>query len=258
MLLQNYLQSLSFRLLVGMISSLIFITVAEAFFPLHGLSKPVIVASESDDKDSDWGEPHTGSQTATGARNDCPDINSYLTALMPKTNWGKTVSQSPTFWFYVPYTSEQIAFGKFVLQDKEGFNKIEPIQFTLPETPGFVSFTLSETTPPLEVETDYYWAFELYCNPQNRTPLYVEGWIQWTLPSEDMNNQLDVGTTPAHQVYWKNAIWFDAVNELTQQRLMQPMDRVLEAEWLRLLQDGGLDTEQLPTEPILGAVIIEN
>lgn len=218
---------------------------------------PVVVASESGDEDSRWGKPHTGNQTGTGSRNDCPDVSASLIALMPNTNWGKTVSQSPTFWFYVPYTSEQIAVGEFVLQDAEGFDQIEPIQLTLPATPGLVSFTLPDTTS-LEVGTDYYWAFELYCNPHSRTPLYVEGWIQRVLPSGDMSEQLDAETTPMYRVYWENAIWFDAVNELAQQRLAQPTDGALEAEWLRLLQDAGLDTEQLPTEPILGTVIVEN
>lgn len=257
MRLRLSVQSLSSRLSVSLISTLIFIPVAEAFPPDHSLSTPVMMASESGNEDGDWGEPHTGSQTGTGQRNDCPDVNGSLTALIPKTNWGKTVSQSPTFWFYVPYSSEQIAVGKFVLQDEQGINQIEPIQFTLPETPGFVSFTLPETAPILEVGLDYYWAFELYCHPKSRTPIYVEGWIQRGIANSNMGNQGDVEANQIYQVYWENRIWFDVVNELTQQRLKQPTDKALEAEWLRLLQEGGLETEQLSTEPIWGAVVIE-
>lgn len=257
MRLRHLFQSLSSRLSVSLISVLIFIPIAQAFPPNHNASTPVMMASGSDDKDGDWGEPHTGSQTGTGQRNDCPDVSGSLTALMPKTNWGKTVSQSPTFWFYVPYSSEQIAVGKFVLQDEQGINQIKPIQFTLPETPGFVSFTLPETAPLLEVGTDYYWAFELYCHSKSRTPIYVEGWIQRSLANGDIGNQRDVEANQMYQVYWENRIWFDAVNELTQQRFKQPNDRALETEWLRLLQDAGLDTEPLQTEPILGTVIIE-
>jgi|GEM_PF-1314173 len=254
----HFFQLLSSRLSVSLISSLIFIPVAEAI-PLHQSSSiPVMMASESGDEDEDWGKPHTGSQTGTGSRNDCPEVSGSLTALIPNTNWGKTVSQSSTFWFYVPYSSEEIAFGKFVLQDKKGIDLIEPIQFTLPETPGFVSFKLPETAPLLEVGTDYYWAFELYCNPKGRTPIHVEGWIQRVLTNSNMGNQPDTEATQMYQVYWEKRIWFDAVHELIQQRLKQPTDRALEAEWLRLLQDAGLDTEQLPTEPILGTVVIED
>ena len=251
-------QSLSSRLSVGLISTLLLIPVAQALPPNYTSLTPVIMASESGNEEGDWGEEHRGKQTSTGSRNDCPDVAADLTALIPTTKWGKTVSQSPTFWFYVPYTSEQIAFGKFILQNQQGFNQIEPIKFTVHQTPGFVSFTLPETTPPLELWTDYYWAFELYCSPTTRSPIYVAGWIQSVLPNGDINEQLYAETPQIYQVYWEKMIWFDAVNELIQQRLKQPNDRTLEAEWLRLLQDAGLDTEQLPTEPILGTVIMED
>lgn len=209
-------------------------------------------------KDNRWGDPHTGSQTGGEARGDCPVVDIPLTALIPDTHWGKSISQTPTIWFYVPYSSEQITYGEFVLQDEQGFDVINPVQFTLPETPGFVGLALPESIPVLETETTYAWAFQLYCNSAERTPVYVEGWIQRVTPTEEISSQLDEETTPTYQVYWENAIWFDAVDELIQQRLAQPSNRVLQAEWIQLLEDGGLDITDLSAAPILGLVLVES
>ncbi|MGJ3249108.1 MAG: DUF928 domain-containing protein [Elainellaceae cyanobacterium] len=209
-------------------------------------------------KDSHWGERHTGSQTSGDPRDECPQVDVPLTALMPDTHWGKSTSQTPTFWFYVPYTSQQIDRGEFVLQDAEGFDVIEPIQFALPATPGFVRLTLPESVPVLEAGVDYSWAFQLYCDRESRTPIFVEGWIQREIPTDEISNQLEAGLIPTYQVYWENGIWFDAVDALMQAWQEHPTNGVLETEWIRLLQEGGLDTEALPADPILGTVILSD
>ena len=43
------------------------------------------------------------SSTNSGSRDDCPIEAKRITALIPKTNWGNTLSERPKFWFYIPH-----------------------------------------------------------------------------------------------------------------------------------------------------------
>lgn len=215
-------------------------------------------SAASGNKDNHWGDSHSGRQTSGGPRDDCPSVDKALTALMPSNNWGIATTQTPTLWFYNPYSAEQINHGQFVLQNAQGFDVIDPIGFSLPETPGFISVTVPVSDLALESGTEYYWALELYCDSDNRTPIYVEGWIQPESPSLETTESLEEGELPAYQIYWENRIWFDAVNELAQLRLNQPLDEALETEWLRLLEDGGLDPESLVGESLVGPVSIQD
>jgi len=257
MLVKPYFQLLMFSLLNSLASASITISAAEALIQEATLASAQRSTS-IENKDNPWGPPHTGRQTSGDPRDDCPNVDKSLTALMPSTHWGTTTTQTPTLWFYTPYSAEQIDRGEFVLQDAEGFNVIEPVRFTLPGTAGFVSLTLPEINPPLAVETDYRWSFELYCDSENRTPIFVEGWIQIQGSNTSIAEMLDAEGLPPYQVYWENTVWFDAVNALAQQRLAQPTDTTLGADWLRLLEDGGLEAENLLTPPILGPVIQQN
>ena len=98
---------------------------------------------------SPWGDPYTGNGTSTDARGTCHDANTPLVALMPDINSGRSVSSYPTFWFYVPYDSEMISRGTFLLQDKDHNDVMQPLEFRLSNsTPGFVSLTFPLMSPP--------------------------------------------------------------------------------------------------------------
>lgn len=91
------------------------------------------------------------------------------------TNWGKTVSPTPTFWFYVPYSPNEEHSGEFVLQD-EKYNDVYRTPFTLPQTSGFVSLTIPSTEASLATNNWYFWSFKLYCGQKpSSTSVFVEG-----------------------------------------------------------------------------------
>lgn len=215
---------------------------------------------------SPWGDPYTGNGTSTDARGTCHDANTPLIALMPDINSGRSVSSYPTFWFYVPYDSETISRGTFVLQDKEHNEVMEPLEFTLSNTtPGFVSLTFPQDVPPLKANVSYRWFFELYCE-DDRTPVYVNGWIEKinledtpltpVLPSSS-DGRLSLGqplriespSTPSqmelYSLYRQNFIWFDAVNAILQEWSETPDDGLTE-ELLSLLQSANVGFNTWP------------
>ncbi|MGJ3251888.1 MAG: DUF928 domain-containing protein [Elainellaceae cyanobacterium] len=207
--------------------------------------------------DRQGSESRPGEQSATDARGDCPSVAYPLTALMPQSNVGNTLLGHPTFWFYVPYSQEQIPVGKFVLYDETGSEAIAPIDFTLPEqVPGYVSFTLPESVPELNMGQFYRWYFELYCDPDEPTYVDVNGWVQRLAMSSDLNDQLSNASPRTSQALLQG-IWYDAIAQLANLRLMTPNNTALKMDWQTALQRSDVGLTQIPDAPLIGEVRIE-
>lgn len=202
---------------------------------------------------SAYGRP--GRRVGGGSRSPCPTIDPPLTALMPVTNWGRTIAERPTFWFYVPYSPQQAPAGEFVLQEEKG-NDVYRTSFTLPKTPGFVSFNIPPQAAPLEINKWYHWYFKLYCKPQtSSTPVFVEGWVQRVEQTPELERQLKVAELPDYTIYATNGVWFDALARLAELRLTNALNPKLEDDWANLLGARGVGLEQLRQEPIIGQVM---
>ena len=227
--------------------------------------------ASSSDAASPWGDPYTGNGTSTDSRGSCPGVSSPLVALMPDVNSGRSLSDYPTFWFYVPYNSETIASGEFLLQDVEHNDVISPVAFTLSNTPGFVSVTLPSSAPPLKANQPYHWYFELYCQGNTVSPVYVDGWIEKTsldqdhldshLPSETSTNVGSVSTSNENEMslyslYRDHFIWFDALDTIIQEWSEMP-NQDLADELLSLLQSANVDIEEWPAHTELTPVLYE-
>ena len=93
----------------------------------------------------------------------CPTVDPKMTALVPE-EMGLTVSNSPTFWFYIPYNSQEVQTGEFVLQDEKGEKDIYRTTFKFSDTPGIVNLPLPENLPKsLEIERPYLWSLVVFC-----------------------------------------------------------------------------------------------
>ena len=207
----------------------------------------------------DWGDSYSGRQTGTGVRNDCPATAYPLVALIPDTHWSQTTQDRPTFWFYVPYTSDQDTFGEFSIEywnedasiddlSEENY-RYDEFSVDLTNQAGFVSVTLPDSIDPLEPGLDYEWTFKIFCGSQSITPVLVSGWVQF--------NDAYTNLPASYDAYIEERIWLDAVNHLAQQRLVRPEDITLVEEWKQLLQSGGLEPELVPVGPILGELMID-
>ena len=201
------------------------------------------------------GHGRPGRRAGGGSRSPCPAKDPPLTALMPVTNWGKTVASNPTFWFYVPYSPQEVHSGEFVLQESEG-NDIYRTPFTLPKTPGFVSFSIPHTQAPLKINKLYRWYFKLYCEPQKSSaPVFVEGWVQRVALTSELESQLQAAKLREYTVYADNGIWYDAVASLAELSRTNPANPRLDQDWADLLSLRGVGLEKIQQEPIIGQVI---
>jgi len=171
---------------------------------------------------------------------------------MPATNWGKTVAERPTFWAYVPYSPQAVPVGEFSLQDEQG-RDVYRTPFTLPKTPGLVSFSIPPTAAPLELNQWYRWYFKLYCEPGKlSTPVFVQGWVQRVALTPDLENQLKATASQEYAVYATHLLWYDALSRLAELRLTSPSDAALEQDWAKLLSSRGIGLEQLNQQPLTG------
>jgi hypothetical protein len=198
----------------------------------------------------------SGRRSGMGSRNDCPGVETPLTALVPfqerlatskQANtstpvdvWGLTTSERPVFWFYVPYNNMS---AEFVLQDSEETEIYKQQNITLTANSGVIGVSLPSTVTPLQVGKTYRWFLKVRCNQQTTSvPVYVEGNIQRVKLNPSLEQQLQETTDQRQKIaiYAAHGIWFDALTMLAQLRFANSHDGSLAADWQSLLQSGGL------------------
>lgn len=174
----------------------------------------------------------------------CPRVDRQLTALVP-TEMGLTVSESPTFWLYIPYEFQNVQAGEFVLQDERGERDIYRTPVTLSGTPGIISIRLpSNLSEPLVIGQPYLWSFIVFCHSEDTEDtdanVFVEGYVQRVTVSSALQDYRD---------YANNKIWYGALNELAESRRRDLQNWQLKKDWEILLETVGL--ESLAQEPLL-------
>ena len=173
-----------------------------------------------------------------------------ITPLVPPTNIGLTLTESPTIFVYVPQTSAEIEFTLLSEnEDKVVYEKT----FKLDKS-GIVGVNVPATgdNKSLEVGKRYVWSFSMVCDPDDRSAdLVVKGFMQRIEPQATLKSDL-VNPDPMSRlnVYAKNGIWYETLATLAQMRRQTPGDAKLTAQWMQLLQSQGL--ESVATQPLVG------
>jgi len=184
----------------------------------------------------------SGRTVGAGSRGNCPDLGAlpHLTALVPATDWGLTISQRPMFVFYVPYTKLLTSVSaEFVLQDRLE-NPVYRQKIALSDTPSTISVQIPDEIAPLQVNTPYYWTFNIHCAPQSNLSdpglVQVKGIVQRTSPSSDLAKQIAQATPQTQlEIYAANGYWYDAIKTLIELRRANLNDPALAADWQDLL-----------------------
>ncbi|NET03898.1 MAG: DUF928 domain-containing protein [Symploca sp. SIO2B6] len=205
------------------------------------------------------GTPST--KHGTGSRGDCSYNQGIppLTSLTGARSLQLTLNGHPTFWFYVPYSSNEATSGQFSLQDQYGENDIYRVNFQPPAQPGIVSISLPSTETSLEVDQSYRWNLEINCHTSDSsepTAATVTGIVKRISPSRELQQQLRAAKMPMERiaVYAKHHIWYETLNELAQLRLKKPQANTLESVWIELLRDENVGLEHIANEPIIGTL----
>ncbi|MBP0006570.1 MAG: DUF928 domain-containing protein [Cyanobacteria bacterium SBC] len=189
------------------------------------------------------GDVAPGSSVGGGVRG---DDQLTLTALLPPSQHGRTLSPRPTFFVYVPPTASMQAF--FSVQDDLGNSHYQ----TLLELTGggrTMAITLPDDVPELELDRNYVWFFAPIepggiLRPGNYG---VVGWVKRVEAPATLDRSF---ANPIEQAtdYAASGIWYDTLDVLISARRSQPNNDTLHAEWQELLQQVGL--EAIASEPI--------
>lgn len=175
----------------------------------------------------------------------CPEKPQPLTAITPVNVQGKTLENNPTFWFYMPYTADEVAGGDFSILTRDETERIYETSFALPAEPGMISITVPEEVAiMLENGQYYHWYLNVSClsSEEAETDLNIDGWVQ------------RVSSAPQDSL--SPEIWYDMVDQLAGE--LQVCSAVNKADiknrWANLLSS--VDLDELSEEPVIGPVIL--
>jgi hypothetical protein len=173
-----------------------------------------------------------------------------LTALVPKNKIGRTVSDYPTFFFYLPPIDAELA--EFILED-ESRNPIYQQEIAIKNVSGVIAVSIPANTnvPPLEVGKNYTWKFTVVCDPQDRSSdLFESGIVRRVELSPDILGELE-NADPRQKtfIYAQNGIWQDALSNLAAVRRANPNEPVFQTDWESLLESVTLG--KIAKEPIV-------
>jgi hypothetical protein len=173
-----------------------------------------------------------------------------LTALVPKNKIGRTVSDYPTFFFYLPQTDAELA--ELILEDESG-NQIYQQDVTIKNLSGVIGVSIPANTnvPPLEVGKDYTWKFTVVCDAQDRSSDQLEsGIVRRVELSPDILRKLDQADPRLKTfIYAENGIWQDALSNLAAARRANPNEPLFKSDWESLLESVTLG--EIAQEPIV-------
>lgn len=185
----------------------------------------------------------------------CKKTDSPLTAIFANRGNDFTISEYPTFWFYIPYAAEDIQSIKFILTDSDHTKTIYRTAVQLTQQPGIIKITIPSLPEyALEVDQDYHWYLNLRCQ-QNSTnqPLVVQGWIRRVTSNTQLASLTPV-TLDRYSVYRDNNIWYDAITELAENRFANPNNPELSQAWTELLEE--LEFEDIISEPFVQSELL--
>lgn len=191
-----------------------------------------------------------GRREGAGTRGTCMAGQKFLMPLTPVDGFSATVSNSPTFFWYVPPSPARRA--EFALLDGND-RELYKTTIALPATPGIVSYTIPETVTKsvLEVSKDFYWQFTVLCDPNypSRNP-FVEGVVQRINANPNLSNRLKQATSVYDRanIYASAGIWHDAIAILAQNQCTYPNESSPRNHWTTLLQSVQLG--EFATEPL--------
>ncbi|MDZ8183563.1 MAG: DUF928 domain-containing protein [Nostoc sp. ChiSLP02] len=171
----------------------------------------------------------------------CLARKKFIIPLMPQNKLGLTVSERPTFFWYIPESSVKTA--KFLLFADNDETLLYEKSFTLPDKPGIASFTLPKNVPGLTVDKTYHWYMTIVCNSQDSSnnPI-VDGWVERIKPGLALSEALakaDLRQLPS--IYAEAGIWHEALTSLVQLRQTEPNNLKARLGWREFFKSVGLD-----------------
>lgn len=224
------------------------VTLPSLLTPMQAVPAPILLSQNVNFKPPDVTAPDNR-QGGTHRGDACPKDLSII-PLIPKSNDGLTLAESPTFFAYVSHSSTQV---EFTLQADDGKGtEVYKTTFKV-DKPGIVEVSIpamGDRKKSLEIGQQYQWSFSVACNDDPSGNYFVKGIVQRIEPQETLKSDLaNPGPMARAIAYAKNGIWYDTLATLAQMRRLAPDDSRPRAEWTQLLESQGL--ESVATQPLV-------
>lgn len=174
--------------------------------------------------------------TTTGTRGGCHEKTATtLTAIAPQTNTGQTVSQFPTFTWFVPDSkSLPMEFRLYKYESSDRSQLVEKVK--LRSQPGIMQHSLSQDRPGLSVNQTYRWQVIIFCNPNRpSTALVTEAIVKVVGMNPNLKQRLFTtnNTLEKAELFAKSHFWYDALAE----GFKNSNERSSKNQQLRILED---------------------
>jgi hypothetical protein len=165
----------------------------------------------------------------TGGSRGCNlPLNNTVTLLVPQDHTATTVSERPTFFWYLSQKSSlPLRFTLIEPGKKTIFS-----QELIPE-PGIVALNLPQSSHPLEIGKTYRWTVTVICNQKKPSRnLFAQAWIERvSFPKSD---KFYKDTSFCDVRYARSGIWYDALACNYVKQLQNNTDSNLQEFWTLL------------------------
>lgn len=189
----------------------------------------------------------------------CKQTSKPLTALNANNGNDFTASAYPSFWFYVPYSQNDVKRAEFLLLDGQEHKTIYHTAIQLAKKPGLIEITLPRNPQTsLNPNQNYRWYLMVNCytSRSDEPDIVVDGWIQRKIVDGDRWQNLQTDESQKLIFYTKNNLWYDAVNYLAELHFQYPHDAGIQAAWNNLLKR--LNKESVAQEAFIGSITLSS
>lgn len=174
------------------------------------------------------------------------------TALIPQSTMGQTISEKPTFFYYLPVALDKTV--QFELADERDKTIYKKSFRMVTSRAGIVSVSLGSdgNSPALEVGKNYKWYFTIKCNPKNYTTddVLVSGWINRTALAPTVKTELDRSPDRSKlRIFAQQGFWYEYLATLAQLRIEFPSDASLALKWSEVLSS--VELGKIAREPLV-------
>lgn len=223
-------------------------------FPSLGKQSPKLIFSQRPEPPQ-TGTPE-GAPTPAGTRpeNNCAETSKPLTALLANNGSDFTVSEYPTFLFYIPDSPQQIDYMEFLLQDAQQNRTVYHKAVKLTDKAGIIKISLPANPEyALKVNENYRWHFNLKLNCADSYSV-VQGWIRRVPITSQLKNKLQAVSSQKYLAYQEEGIWYDAIANLANLHFANPNNQELNLTWTKLMES--LNLPWVSEEPLVNIELL--
>lgn len=185
----------------------------------------------------------TPQSTAAGGSRGCSkSIPASITLLVANNHIGQTISERPTFSWYVSNPTAGAVPMQFALVEP-GVASPLLVKSLQADKTGLVQLELPKNAPGLQPKHQYRWTVSLTCNAKRPSEnIYATSWIERVTTTAEQAKAIMKASSDNEraQVYAHSGLWYDAFTAMSKAYQTNPHDRSTSESLISLLDQVGL------------------